>query len=177
MEQFNDTPVAEPVTENQPCDNASDLKEIRDLLIKQNRIGKCRTIILLVIAIAVVAFCAVGIITVTSFVPKLNASVDSINTAVANVNTVIETLDIDQLNSVIEDTSSIAKEGVSIVEQAKTLLEDLNGIDFNSLNSSIKGLDTTLESVSVVDFNTLNKAIDDLQTAIEPLANLIKKFK
>ena len=189
MEQITESPIADndsnekasamtkdTVTSSIPG-NTADLAAIRELLIKQNRIGKRKAIILLVIAVAIVAFCIYGIFSAATLMPKLNASIDSINTAVDSINGVIETVNIDQLNNVIDDTSSIAKEGVSIVEQAKTLLEGLNGIDFDSLNSSIKGLNATLESVSVVDFDTLNKAIGDLQTAIEPLANFVKKFK
>lgn len=172
----SDAPVKEACCENdeQPCCN---LNEIRDLLIEQNKLSKRRSVFMLIAAVAIAAFCAFGIFTVASLIPKVNTSIDSINTAVDSINGVVQYLDVEKINAVIDDTADIAKEGVTIVEQAKTILEEVNGIDFDALNSSIRGLDATLDSISVINFETLNKAITDLQTAIEPFANFVGFFK
>ncbi len=130
------------------------LLEIRDSSVKQAKSQRLRTVFMGVFACAVVMIAMALVITLSSVMPRLEATIDDLNAVTSNLTKI-------DIVKIADEISALAVTGT------------------NGINEALSGLDTTLKDASraigeleKIDIDGLNKSIGDLGAVIGPLANL-----
>lgn len=146
------------------------LHEIRDLLLEQREIKRSQTVLLRVLAIALLAVSLVVILAAAILIPKAVDTLDQIQAAA-------EALHVERMDAILDNLETFAAESVGIVSQADEILSGISDIDFAQLNSAIENLDGAVQAFSDLDVETLNEAIANLNSTIQPLANFLNRFR
>lgn len=111
------------------------------------------------IAAVLVAVCFAGaFFLIRDFLPQIRAVMTEIPGVVAQMETVLSNLEI-----VTTELAAVDFEGM--VSGVNTLVQ-----------TGQAGLEQTVENLNAIDFETLNKAILDLAEVVEPLAKFSKLF-
>lgn len=136
-------------------------KELLELLNKieaSNRKQLMYTRIQCIAALlAVVCFAGIFFL-IRDFLPQISAIITQIPGVVAQMETVLSNLEI-----VTSELTTVDFEGM--VAGVNTLVQ-----------TGQLGLEQTVENLNAIDFETLNEAIQDLAEVVEPLAKLSKIF-
>jgi len=133
-----------------------------ELLKKQLRATRICAIVCALLLVATILLAGV-------LLPRLGQTLDLLDTAISKLTAV----DWEALTANINKLAGAGQKSLLEVSDA------LQAINFESLNSTIEGLDagqesllSAAESLQSIDFAALNKAITDLGKVIKPLANL-----
>ena len=146
------------------------LQEIRDLLLEQREIKRSQTVLLRVLAIALLAVSLVVILAAAILIPKAVDTLDQIQAAA-------EAIHVERMDAILDNLETFAAESVGIVSQADEILSGISDIDFAQLNNAIENLDGAVQAFSDLDVETLNEAIANLNSTIQPLANFLNRFR
>ena len=146
------------------------LQEIRDLLLEQREIKRSQTVLLRVLAVALLAASLVVILAAAILIPKAVDTLDQIQAAA-------EAIHVERMDAILDNLETFATESVGIVSQADEILSGISDIDFAQLNSAIENLDGAVQAFSDLDVETLNEAIANLNSTIQPLANFLNRFR
>lgn len=146
------------------------LQEIRDLLLEQREIKRSQTVLLRVLAIALLAVSLVVILAAAILIPKAVDTLDQIQAAA-------EAIHVERMDAILDNLETFAAESVGIVSQTDEILSGISDIDFAQLNSAIENLDGAVQAFSDLDVETLNEAIANLNSTIQPLANFLNRFR
>lgn len=76
------------------------------------------------------------------------------------------TTTLDNANVVLEQISHTAEQMDGVLSSVETLVED-----------SSAGVTQALDNMNSIDFETLNKSISDLNSVVSPLSNFFSRFK
>lgn len=146
------------------------LQEIRDLLLEQREIKRSQTVLLRVLAVALLAVSLVVILAAAILIPKAVDTLDQIQAAA-------EAIHVERMDAILDNLETFAAESVGIVSQADEILSGISDIDFAQLNNAIENLDGAVQAFSDLDVETLNEAIANLNSTIQPLANFLNRFR
>ena len=146
------------------------LQEIRDLLLEQREIKRNQTVLLRVLAVALLAASLVVILAAAILIPKAVDTLDQIQAAA-------EAIHGERMDAILDNLETFAAESVGIVSQADEILSGISDINFAQLNSAIENLDGAVQAFSDLDVETLNEAIANLNSTIQPLASFLNRFR
>ena len=76
------------------------------------------------------------------------------------------TITLDNANVALEQISHTAGQMDEVLTSVETLVED-----------SSAGVTQALDNMNSIDFDTLNKSIEDLNSVVSPLSNFFSRFK
>ena len=130
-------------------------QEMLDLLRrieKSNRQKVITNVLVCLFMLAAAASCIAICVMLGQLIPQVNQTIGQMQTA---------------LNS-LEETSNHLR-GLNL----DTMVSNVNALSVYAQQS----LQQTMDNLNTIDFETLNKAISDLAQVIEPLANFVAKFK
>ena len=129
-------------------------KQILELLekIEKNSRQQLRTSRLLcLLALAAAGVCAVALVIIFHYLPRVDAVVTQMQTVLSN------------LEITTKELASLDLSGM------------VSGID-GLVVAGQESLQQTMEKLDTLDLATMNKAIKDLAAVVEPLARLISRF-
>ena len=141
-------------------ENSSAISGNTDLTQKLLEVEKKQFSMLRIMMIANVVLAACIVLALLVVLPKMmsvatnaDQALEEVNTLAGNAQKTLENIDrtVEDANTTVNSAGKILEENAEGMEQA---LENINGIDFESLNQAIK----------------------DLQQSVEPLANLGRMF-
>ena len=141
-------------------ENSSAISGNTDLTQKLLEVEKKQFSMLRIMMIANVVLAACIVLALLVMLPKMmsvatnaDQALEEVNTLAGNAQKTLENIDrtVEDANTTVNSAGKILEENAEGMEQA---LENINGIDFESLNQAIK----------------------DLQQSVEPLANLGRMF-
>lgn len=139
------------------------LRQIHDSIMEQNRQTRRQVRLLRICLIAIALIALVAVLCAVSVLPALNQTLSDIDAAV-------NAIDMQQIDALL-------KNGSGAIAAMNNALVQINGLDFEALNTTIRGLESTVGSLSEIDIDLLNAAIKNLNDTVEPFANFFKKMK
>lgn len=77
------------------------------------------------------------------------------------------------LSRVTQDVPKLVTEATQSLEQAQQTLTEIDKVDFGAMNEAIQGI---AEGVDAINFETLNNSIKDLNTVVEALSKVVRFF-
>lgn len=90
-----------------------------------------------------------------------------------------------QITGVLPQINAVASQMQVVLSNLETTTAQLSGLDLTGMVSNVEelvttaqsGLEQTMNNLNTIDFDTLNKAIEDLAKVVEPLSKLTSIFK
>lgn len=133
-------------------DQNQEMLELLRRIEKSNRQKVITNVLVCLFMLAAAASCIAICVMLGQLIPQVNQTIGQMQTA---------------LNS-LEETSNHLR-GLNL----DTMVSNVNALSVYAQQS----LQQTMDNLNTIDFETLNKAITDLAQVIEPLANFVAKFK
>lgn len=133
-------------------DQNQEMLELLRRIEKSNRQKVITNVLVCLFMLAAAASCIAICVMLGQLIPQVNQTIGQMQTA---------------LNS-LEETSNHLR-GLNL----DTMVSNVNALSVYAQQS----LQQTMDNLNTIDFETLNKAISDLAQVIEPLANFVAKFK
>lgn len=133
-------------------DQNQEMLELLRRIEKSNRQKVVTNVLVCLFMLAAAASCIAICVMLGQLIPQVNQTIGQMQTA---------------LNS-LEETSNHLR-GLNL----ETMVSNVNSLSVYAQQS----LQQTMDNLNTIDFETLNKAISDLAQVIEPLANFVAKFK
>jgi len=89
-----------------------------------------------------------------------------------------------QISAIITEIPGVVEQMELVLSNLEIVTTELAAVDFESMVAGVNtlvqtgqlGLEQTVENLNAIDFETLNKAIQDLAEVVEPLARFSKLF-
>ncbi len=89
-----------------------------------------------------------------------------------------------QISAIITEIPGVVEQMELVLSNLEIVTTELAAVDFESMVAGVNtlvqtgqlGLEQTVENLNAIDFETLNKAIQDLAEVVEPLAKFSKLF-
>ena len=90
-----------------------------------------------------------------------------------------------QITGVLPQINAVASQMQVVLSNLETTTAQLSDLDLTGMVSNVEelvttaqsGLEQTMNNLNTIDFGTLNKAIGDLAKVVEPLSKLTSIFK
>lgn len=133
-------------------DQNQEMLELLRRIEKSNRQKVITNVLVCLFMLAAAVSCIAICVMLGQLIPQVNQTIGQMQTA---------------LNS-LEETSNHLR-GLNL----ETMVNNVNALSVYAQQS----LQQTMDNLNTIDFETLNKAITDLAQVIEPLANFVAKFK
>lgn len=133
-------------------DQNQEMLELLRRIEKSNRQKVITNVLVCLFMLAAAVSCIAICVMLGQLIPQVNQTIGQMQTA---------------LNS-LEETSNHLR-GLNL----DTMVSNVNALSVYAQQS----LQQTMDNLNTIDFETLNKAISDLAQVIEPLANFVAKFK
>lgn len=133
-------------------DQNQEMLELLRRIEKSNRQKVITNVLVCLFMLAAAVSCIAICVMLGQLIPQVNQTIGQMQTA---------------LNS-LEETSNHLR-GLNL----DTMVSNVNALSVYAQQS----LQQTMDNLNTIDFETLNKAITDLAQVIEPLANFVAKFK
>ena len=133
-------------------DQNQEMLELLRRIEKSNRQKVITNVLVCLFMLAAAVSCIAICVMLGQLIPQVNQTIGQMQTA---------------LNS-LEETSNHLR-GLNL----DTMVNNVNALSVYAQQS----LQQTMDNLNTIDFETLNKAITDLAQVIEPLANFVAKFK
>lgn len=133
-------------------DQNQEMLELLRRIEKSNRQKVITNVLVCLFMLAAAVSCIAICVMLGQLIPQVNQTIGQMQTA---------------LNS-LEETSNHLR-GLNL----DTMVNNVNALSVYAQQS----LQQTMDNLNTIDFETLNKAISDLAQVIEPLANFVAKFK
>ena len=151
-------------------DEKKELQELLQRLDRSNRKQAWFASLQFVCSLIAAVCCVAALISVVSFLPKLDATAEQVDAVLANVESVSNELakaDVAGVMANLEEVSTQMAEA-----DLTALVENVNQL----VDTSQVGLEETLEKLNTIDLETLNQAIQDLADVVQPIAKLFNRF-
>ncbi|MBQ2855343.1 MAG: hypothetical protein IJE81_07710 [Oscillospiraceae bacterium] len=89
-----------------------------------------------------------------------------------------------QISAIITEIPGVVEQMEIVLSNLEIVTSELTAVDFEGMVAGVNtlvqtgqlGLEQTVENLNAIDFDTLNQAIQDLGDVVEPLAKFSKLF-
>jgi len=89
-----------------------------------------------------------------------------------------------QISAIITEIPGVVEQMEIVLSNLEIVTSELTAVDFEGMVAGVNtlvqtgqlGLEQTVENLNAIDFDTLNQAIQDLADVVEPLAKFSKLF-
>lgn len=151
-------------------DEKKELQELLQRLDRSNRKQAWFAGLQVLFSLIAAVCCVAALLTVVSFLPKLEATVEQVDAVLANVEQVSDELakaDVAGVMANLEEVSTQMAEA-----DLAGLVDNVNAL----VDTSQTGIEDALNKLNAIDLETLNQAIQDLADVVQPIAKLFNRF-